>query len=231
MFLTVVIDDIALSRDALAAQLRREKWTSDVRGAANAQATVHLNIDPDSVVVIVSLASVDGLQTLHAVRNALPNAMVVAIAVTEDGDEALACARTAVAGIVLRSGTLRDLQTTVAGVLRGETVYPPSVVGALVRHVSNEADALRRSIDDGHLTSREREVLLLIDKGLTNKEIARGLGIEERTVKNHVHNLLKKLRVRHRTEAAARLRATRVPELGVLVASSWKGSHAQRHSP
>ena len=118
----------------------------------------------------------------------------------------LACARSGVAGIVLRNGTLPDLRATVAGVMRGETRWPSSVVGALVRHICDRADDGRDSVEDGHLTSREREVLVLIEQGLTNKEIARRLGIEERTVKNHVHRVLEKLRVRHRGEAAARLR-------------------------
>ena len=218
MILTVLVDDIALSREALAAQLQCQDWISDVRWAADAQATVCLGIDFHSAVVLVSLASVDGLQTLRAIRKTFPSTKVIAIAVAEEGDEAVACARSAVAGIVLRSGTLRDLQATVAGVMRGETVYPPGVVKALVRLISNEAAGSRGAVDDGHLTSREREVLVLIEKGLTNKEIARSLGVEERTVKNHVHNVLTKLRVRHRGEAAARLRATRVPEFDALVA-------------
>ena len=67
-----------------------------------------------------------------------------------------------------------------------------------------------------YLTPRERDVLLLIEAGLTNKEIARHLDIELSTVKNHVHNVLEKLRVRHRGEAAARLRGARVPSLAEL---------------
>jgi two-component system nitrate/nitrite response regulator NarL len=197
MISMVLVDDSALSREALAAQLRSEDWTGDVHSAVDAHATVCLPLDPQPAVVLVSLASVDGLQILRAVRTAFPNTKVIAIAVSEHGDEALACARTGVAGIVLRSGTLRDLKATVAGVVRGETVCPPSVVGALVRHMADAADG-HGPVDDGHLTSREREVLVFIEQGLTNKEIARRLGIEERTVKNHVHNLLEKLRVRHR---------------------------------
>ncbi|RIQ15846.1 LuxR C-terminal-related transcriptional regulator [Jiangella rhizosphaerae] len=216
----ILVDDTTLSRDALAAQLRAEAWAGDVHTAADVAATVRLPHDPRSSVVLVHLGSVDGLRVLRAVRSALPDARVVAIAVPDDGDDALACAQSGVAGIVLRTGTLRDLEATVEGVARGETVCPPSVVGALVRHVCAEANAVRGPADDGRLTAREREVLVLIEQGLTNKEIARRLGIELRTVKNHVHNVLEKLRVRHRSEAAARLRAARVPELSTLVAAS-----------
>ncbi|WP_116948899.1 LuxR C-terminal-related transcriptional regulator [Jiangella endophytica] len=224
----ILVDDTTLSRDALAAQLRGQAWTGDVHTAADVAATVLLPHDPRSSVVLVHLGSVDGLQVLRAVRTALPDARVVAIAVPDDGDDALACAQTGVAGIVLRTGTLHDLEATVEGVARGETVCPPSVVGALVRHVFAEATHAREPADDGRLTSREREVLVLIEQGLTNKEIGRRLGIEVRTVKNHVHNVLEKLRVRHRSEAAARLRSARVPGLSTLVAAASRPGEVAR---
>lgn len=224
----ILVDDTTLSRDALAAQLRGQAWAGDVHTAADVAATIRLPLDPASSVVLVHLGSVDGLRVLRAVRAAWPEARVVAIAVPDDGADALACAQTGVAGIVLRTGTLSDLEATVAGVARGETVCPPSVVGALVQHLFTEASTVRAPADDGRLTSREREVLVLIEQGLTNKEISRRLGIEVRTVKNHVHNVLEKLRVRHRSEAAARLRDARVPELSALVAASARPGQVAR---
>lgn len=213
----LLVDDTALSREALADQLRRADWAGAVRTATDLAGVMPAPA-PAGVVVLVSLASTDGVQLLRAVRAALPDAKIIAIAVSDDADEELACARSGVAGIMLRSGTLRDLEATVAGVVRGETVCPPSVVRELVRHISAEAAGVRHAVSGEHLTPREREVLALIEEGLTNKEISHRLGIEVRTVKNHVHNVLEKLRVRHRGEAAARLRATRVPELAALIA-------------
>jgi DNA-binding NarL/FixJ family response regulator len=226
MMMMILVDDTALCRDALAAQLQREDWDVEVRAAADTMAC--LSFEPHPAVALVSLASVNGLQTLHTVRTNLPDTKVIAFAVSEDAEEVLACARSGVAGIVLRSGTLPDLRATVAGVMRGETRCPPSVVGTLVRHICDRAGDGRDPVEDGHLTSREREVLVHIEQGLTNKEIARRLGIEERTVKNHVHRVLEKLRVRHRGEAAARLRAARVPEFAALVAAHSASPDALR---
>jgi DNA-binding NarL/FixJ family response regulator len=224
MISIVLVDDTALCRDALVEQLQREEWEVDVHAAADAQSITGLFFSPHPTVALVSLASVDGRQTLRTVRSMLPDTQVIAFAVPENDDDVLACARSGVAGIVLRNGTLPDLRATVAGVMRGETRWPSSVVGALVRHICDRVDDGRDSVEDGHLTSREREVLVLIEQGLTNKEIARRLGIEERTVKNHVHRVLEKLRVRHRGEAAARLRAARIPEFAALVGAQRTGS-------
>jgi DNA-binding NarL/FixJ family response regulator len=217
----MLVDDVTLSREALADCLRRERWVVEIGTASGAAAV--LDRVPAPGLVLVSLAANHGMQVIRALRAALPQVKVIAIAVTSNPDEALSCARSGVSGIVLRSGTLSDLAETVAAVVRGETVCPPVIAGLLVRHLAAEATNANDRSDDGRLTTREREVLVLIEQGLTNNEIARALGIELRTVKNHVHNVLEKLRVRHRGEAAALLRATRVPELGTLLATSVAG--------
>ncbi|NUU18719.1 response regulator transcription factor [Cellulomonas humilata] len=217
----VLVDDVTLTREALADTLRRECWGIDIGTAPGAAAV--LDRTPPPGLVLVSLAARDGIQVIRALRAALPQAKVIAIAVSSSPEEAVTCARSGVSGIVLRSSTLSDLADTVAAVVRGETVCPPVIAGLLVRHLADEATRAHADPDDGRLTSREREVLVLIEQGLTNKEIARSLGIELRTVKNHVHNVLEKLRVRHRGEAAARLRATRVPDLHSLLTTSAAG--------
>jgi two-component system nitrate/nitrite response regulator NarL len=218
MTAVVLVEEITLFREALAAQLRRESWLDEVRTAVDATAAIRLAAERFPEVVLVSLASRNGLDVLRGLRAALPAARLVAFAVPEGGDEALTCARAGIAGMVLRSGDMGDLGVTVVGVARGETRCPPAVVAALVRYLSSAVASPDDPVCDEHLTSREREILVLIEQDLTNKEIAGRLGIETRTVKNHVHNILAKLRVRHRSEAAARLRATRVPELHALLA-------------
>lgn len=214
----VLVDDVTLTREALADTLRQECWVLDIGTAPGAAAV--LDRTPPPGIVLVSLAARNAIQVIRALREALPQAKVIAIAASSDLDEAVTCARSGVSGIVLRTGTVGDLAETVAAVVRGETVCPPVIAGLLVRHLADEATRADDHPDDGRLTTREREVLVLIEQGLTNKEIARSLGIELRTVKNHVHNVLEKLRVRHRGEAAARLRATRVPDLASLLTTS-----------
>lgn len=213
MISVLLVDHVCLSREGLARLLRSDQWAGEVRTAADAQAAVHSlrSFLPD--VVLLNLASLDGLTTLAAIRMVAPAVPVVALAVTDTDDEIVSYAEAGVTGFVPQHGTLEDLELTLASVVRGEAMCPPRIAAALLRRVSTLAD--QRS-DTTHLTPREREVLVLIEQGFSNKQIAQRLNIEVRTVKNHVHNLLEKLQVRRRGEAAARLRSTRVPALDLL---------------
>jgi two-component system, NarL family, nitrate/nitrite response regulator NarL len=214
----LVVDGICLSREGLADLLRRDRRMGEVRTAADAQAAVDSlqSFLPD--VALLNMASLDGLTTLAAMRVVIPTIRVVALGVTEIEDEILAYAAAGVTGFVPRRGTFENLQLTMASVIRGEAVWPSRVAGALLQRMAALTDQ-RTEPEPAcatHLTPREREVLVLIEQGMTNKQIALRLSIEVRTVKNHVHNLLEKLRVRRRGEAAARLRSARVPALEVL---------------
>jgi two-component system, NarL family, nitrate/nitrite response regulator NarL len=146
---------------------------------------------------------------LSAIAGAAPHAQVIAVGVFETEQQVIACAEAGVAGYLLRHESLAQLGAVVQSVLRGETICSPQVAATLLRRVATLA-AERRSADGtAQLTVREREVLQLVDLGMSNRDIAERLSIEVRTVKNHVHNILEKLQVHRRGEAAARLRAGR----------------------
>jgi two-component system nitrate/nitrite response regulator NarL len=133
------------------------------------------------------------------------NIPVVALGV--DGAEAtmVACAEAGITGYLTHSASLDELVHVVKAASRGEAICSPQLAGALVRRLAALA-ARHRPPDVAELrfTRREREIARLLERDLTNKEIATHLGIEVATVKNHVHNLLDKLSV-HRRDEAARL--------------------------
>jgi two-component system nitrate/nitrite response regulator NarL len=218
----LIIDDVLLSREMLAQLLRNKSWAHEIMTASDAATAVHAVSSATVDVVLMSLSSREGLMTLQVVRHAAPEVPMIATAATESDDEIIACAESGVLGFVPREGSIGDIEDAVAGVIRGEAVCSPAVSAALLRRIAVPTDT---PFDDSHdqyrgsnlLTPREREVLLLIERGLSNKDIARDLGIEVRTVKNHVHNLLEKLQVGRRGEAAARLRTARVPAFEVLL--------------
>jgi DNA-binding NarL/FixJ family response regulator len=142
---------------------------------------------------------------VRTLQVAVPEVKAVAFGVKGDEREIVAFAEAGVAGYVPSDASMDVLTTTITGVMKGDLVCPPPVAAMLLRHVGSRSGGVRSAPPGVTLTSREVEVLALIDTGLSNKEIAIRLHIEVATVKNHVHHLLEKLHVASRTEAAAQL--------------------------
>jgi two-component system nitrate/nitrite response regulator NarL len=162
-------------------------------------------LEPD--IVLLDQALPESLDTLRRIRDLRPGCRVIALGVPEQEEALLTWAEAGVAGLVPRSATVEDLHSIIGSAVRGELHCSPRLAASLLRRLAFRAAADRTAVSGSPLTVREAEILTLIDRGLSNKEIAVKLGIELPTVKNHVHNLLAKLRVHRRAEAAARLRS------------------------
>jgi DNA-binding NarL/FixJ family response regulator len=148
----------------------------------------------------------------------MPGVKVIAFAVSEIEDDLIACIEAGIAGFVTRDASIDDLAQSIMNALRDEVICPPRIAGLLFKRVAALSEAGTPNVQ--MLTRREREIAELLNEGLSNKEIARNLRIGSATVKNHVHNILEKLHVRRRGEAAARLRGA----LGSHGAHSLPGS-------
>jgi two-component system, NarL family, nitrate/nitrite response regulator NarL len=126
-------------------------------------------------------------------------AEVVALAVTETEEEILDYARAGASGYVARGASLNELVSTVESVSRGEILCSPRIAAALFKRAGALANDSRAPLH--RLTRRETEIVGLVARGLSNKQIAQRLFIEVATVKNHLHNIFEKLQVRSRIEA------------------------------
>lgn len=161
-------------------------------------------------VALVDMAMPDSIATARALVRATPGTPIIALAIPESESHVIACAEAGIVAYVAREATLPDLVAAIEGAARGEAHCSPQVAGSLLRRIG--AMSRERAADDGdcgRLTARELEIVTLIDRGLSNKEIAGALFIELATVKNHVHHILEKLGVQRRSQAAARVRAMR----------------------
>lgn len=147
------------------------------------------------------------LETMREIRRLHPPCCVVAVGLPDDDHVLLQWAEAGAAGLLAREASIEDLGNAIESAMRGELHCSPHVAGTLLRTVASRAAAERAAPTRLPITPREAEIVRLIDDGLSNKEIAHRLGIALATVKNHIHNLLEKLRVARRSEAAARLRA------------------------
>jgi two-component system nitrate/nitrite response regulator NarL len=200
----VVVSEIRLYREGLVDALTRGNALEVAGTAVSANDVLHRleQMHPDVVLLDCSAGEPEDARAILAVA---PETKLIALAVSDAEEAVIAWAEAGVAGFITREASLQEVIDTIDGVARGETIASPRLTAALDRHVrlSGAAQAARA---EERLTCREREIVELIDAGLSNKEIASRLAIQVATVKNHVHNILEKLQVGRRGEAAARLR-------------------------
>jgi DNA-binding NarL/FixJ family response regulator len=191
---------VRLYRDGIADALRRDPRFQVVGSAASLEYAQRDGLPPSPDVVLVDLDLAEGVDVVRALRVTWPAASMVALAVREADDDIISWAEAGVSGLVSRDATLSELLEAVAGAVTEQVPCRPEVAAALLRRVA----ALPREgapVDARTLTPREHEIVSLIARGLSNKEIAHSLHIEVATVKNHVHHILEKLGVTRRAEA------------------------------
>ena len=197
----VVVSGIRLFCEGLAHRLSGNPTLAVVGtaldGAEACERVRHLRPD-----IVLLDASSDEFLTLVPILRDVGATHIVAFAVGERETDAIMCAEAGVSALVERSATLGDLLEAVSGCSRGELALSPRLTAMLFRRVGllSRGSGSSTAVD---LTSRESEILALLQQGLSNKEIATRLGIRLPTVKNLVHRLLEKLGVHRRAEAVA----------------------------
>lgn len=202
----VVVAEVRFYREGLAGLLRDAGGFSVLATATGADEARPLlrALEPDLVVVAADPAARPEL--VRAIAACLPAARMVVIGVADDHPDVLPLAEAGVAGYVTSDASAEELVAVVRSVARGEASCPPRITAALLQRVASLARNRRVETKAGSLTARELEIVALIDRGMSNKQIAADLRIEVATVKNHVHNILEKLHVARRGQAAAAVR-------------------------
>lgn len=201
----LIVADVRLYREGLYESLSRRPQFSVVGAASNVDEALRLTVDAAPDIVIVDMATRQSLSVVRTIRHHFPKAPVVGFGVDEVEGEVLACAEAGLAGYVPCDASLDDLVRQIETVHRGELLCTPRMAATLFRRLESRDRGDGQPPQAVTLTAREREVLRLVEGGLSNKEIAVRLNIEVSTVKHHVHNVLDKLQVTSRTQAAARL--------------------------
>jgi two-component system nitrate/nitrite response regulator NarL len=207
MLSVLIVSEIRLHREGLAELLARRDSLRVIGTAARADEAVLKACELNPEVIVLDQALPESLPFCRTLGEVRPDIRVVALGVPDSEESMLAFAEAGIAGYVPREGSLQDLVHAIQLAARGELQCSPQLAGRIIRRLAWRA-AAGSDLPRSPLTSRESEIVRLIDLGLSNKEIAVQLGIEVATVKNHVHNLLEKLRVHRRGEAAARLRGS-----------------------
>lgn len=210
----LLVSDVRLFREALVSWCQRQPTVRIVAAVGHRDAALAALRDHQPDIALIDMRMPDGSEVAHALAHAQPELKLVGLGLAETEGNVLAYAGAGFAGYVPRETPLDDLVDVLQGVARGEVRYSRRITATLLHRLAGAASP----VGPGRvqLTPRETEIVRLIDQGLSNREIARRLAIESATVKNHVHNLLEKLHVSRRGQAAARLRLPLPPSLGSL---------------
>ena len=201
MIRVLIADDHAVVRQGLRTFLDLQDEIEVVGEAADGEDAVAAaaRLRPDVALVDLVMPRVDGIEAIKRIRAAAPATRIIVLTSFTDEDKMLPAVRAGAVGYLLKDVEPQELVAAIRTVNDGETLLHPAVVRELVREV---AGARRAPAPDNPLTARERQVLGLIARGRANKAIAFELGVAEKTVKTHVSNILAKLNVTDRTQAA-----------------------------
>ncbi len=213
----LVADDQQLMRDGIASLLSIQDGIEVVGTAANGQEAVEraLALQPDVVLMDVRMPVLDGVAATAQIRRQLPNCQVLMLTTFDDDEYVIEALRAGASGYLLKDIPAQHLAQAIQAVHRHIYQLDPSVARRVVASLAGPANPEPRQsasvqptatpaspAKPGLLTEREIEVLRLIAQGATNREIAERLVISEGTVKNHISNILGRLGLRDRTQAA-----------------------------
>jgi DNA-binding NarL/FixJ family response regulator len=200
----MVVDDHELFRGGLAGLLE-ERGIRVVAEAAMAQQAIEMvdERNPDVILMDLNMPGMSGVEALQRLTAIAPLKRVVVITVMADEESVMDALLAGACGYVLKDQPIDQIVESIRAAARGESLLSPRIASRLVRRLREPEDTDSHGTDP-RLTARELEVLQLVAQGVDNQEIAKSLYLSEHTVKNHVSNILLKLQVENRLQAAVR---------------------------
>jgi DNA-binding NarL/FixJ family response regulator len=218
----IIVSDTRLYCEGLALSLARVDRIVVVGVADTIASALTCIKEKNPDVVLLDFAMHDALELPHAIAVARMQVKVVAFSVADTEEEVCECAEAGIAGFVARNGSKEDLIAAIENAVRGAVLCSPQMAASLFRRLAAHVQTARQRPPEARLTGREQDIITLIDRGLSNKEIARQLKISLPTVKNHVHDILEKLQVRRRGAAAALLREANLERTTTRRSPTWQ---------
>lgn len=195
----LIADDHALVREGLRKLLELSDNIEILDEVGDGQGAINIarKEKPDVILMDVNMPGTNGIIATRVIKREMPSIHIIALTIYED-EEVVDMVRAGVSAYVLKDVAGSELIDTINRVMQGEVVIHPRVANRLVRELSRND----KKKNDVRLTKRESDVLSLLVKGHTNKEMADVMFISEKTVKNHLTSIFRKLGVKDRTQAA-----------------------------
>jgi NarL family two-component system response regulator LiaR len=193
----LITDDHAVVRQGLRMFLSLDPDLQVVGEASNGQEALEMarELEPDVVLMDLLMPVMDGLEATRAILAELSDVEVVALTSVLEGASVTGAVRAGAIGYLLKDADSEELHRAIRGAAEGRVQLAPEAAARLMREVSAPANPEA-------LTERETEILTLVARGKSNRQIASELFVEEKTVKSHISNILRKLGVPSRTQAA-----------------------------
>lgn len=216
----LVVDDQQLMREGIASLLSIQEGIEIIGTAANGQEALEqaVSMKPDVILMDVRMPVMDGVMATEQIRRQVPDCKILMLTTFDDEEYVIEALKRGASGYLLKDIPARDLARSVQTVHRGIYQLDPAVVSRMMTSLAglkqdesrtppaitppSRESATPGSLKHAGLTEREIEVLRLIARGASNREIAEQLVISEGTVKNHISNILSRLELRDRTQAA-----------------------------
>jgi DNA-binding NarL/FixJ family response regulator len=211
----LLVDDQKLLREGLRTLLEMEEGITIAGEAADGAAAVQAfdELTPDVVLMDIRMPGMDGVEATRRIRGRSPDAKILILTTFDEDELVFEAVRVGARGYLLKDVSGGELAAAIRSVARGGAALQPSVARKVMEAFARLAEpgaTMQRHLVEP-LSGRERAVLGLLGRGLSNKEIAERLFLAEGTVKNHVSTILQKIDARDRTQAALKAR-----ELGLL---------------
>jgi len=196
----LIADDHPMFREGVAQTLAGEKDFSIIGQASSGKETFELAAEllPDVLLLDITLPDQDGIAIAKKISATFPVVQIIMLTASENEDDLMKALKAGARGYVLKGISAKELAMVVRTIAGGETFISPDMANMLLFELSqpNQPDPI------SNLSEREREILNLVAKGLTNREIGEQIYLSEKTIKHYMTNILQKLHVRSRVEAA-----------------------------
>lgn len=200
----LLVDDHTLFRSGLKALLQRQSDFDIIGEAADGLEGVKLceQLKPDVVLLDIDMPQMNGREALAQIMVSQPQLAVLMLTVSEDGEDLAECLKLGARGYLLKNINADFLLASIRRAVDGDSVLSPEMTSRLLQQLRSVDTQKNKPAGLDQLTQREREILAWLSRGISNKEIARALDLAESTIKVHVQNILRKLNLNGRVQAA-----------------------------